>query len=766
MKLEGLKSGVAVAFALTASFVDAAAVSKVKIESLSSLPVDPEAIEAYTKIHEGLDVKGLNELRGLLADDVKNLRDSGRFTFVSADAEQYEDGTLGVVYRVKRKAFIREITVTGTDDIRVGKFLKKLDLKENDLVDDLVLASKVRGVKEYYAKHHYPYLDAQWALKQNPNGSVDVEIVVTEGIRFKVNKIIFEGNTIFKEDELREVMMQKKRRWWSSWITGSGTYKPEVVDGDIVALRSLYQDRGYLDAEVSDPVLEKLDNGKGVLKIKIEEGQPYKIGNVTFDDPTIYDRSVIAEKVTIKAGDTASMSAIDKVGSNIQLQYGNNGYIRSSAKPTITPTEIPNVVDVHYQIREGNQAYINKVEIRGNTVTKDKVLRRELAVAPGEKYHQGNIDASANRLRNLGFFSKVQDLTERVDGDKYDLIFDVEEQSTGQFMIGGGFSSVDSLVGFVEVSQGNFDIGSWPPVGAGQKARVRAQVGSERTDLLVSFTEPWFLDRRLSLGVDLYHREASYFSDYFEQVTDGAKFTLTKPLTAHDRISFAYSLEQISIEDLEDDTPWEIAREEYTNLKSQLRVAVTHDTRDNYFIPKRGNRSIAAVHATGGPLGGDQETYGLELTSSQYWPVFNKHVFNIRGAYRVVDTYGSSDEVPVYDRLFLGGQRNVRGFDYREVGPFDSTGREAIGGKTSYYTTFEYTVPLWKKVRGAMFYDMGFVSKDAYSTDFNSMNSGAGIGLRFDMPGMPLQLDYAWPLVTDEYNDDGGQFTFQMGYTL
>ncbi len=154
------------------------------------------------------------------------------------------------------------------------------------------------------------------------------------------------------------------------------------------------------------------------------------------------------------------------------------------------------------------------------------------------------------------------------------------------------------------------------------------------------------------------------------------------------------------------------------------------------------------------------------MTSSQYWPVFNKHVFNIRGAYRVVDTYGSSDEVPVYDRLFLGGQRNVRGFDYREVGPFDSTGREAIGGKTSYYTTFEYTVPLWKKVRGAMFYDMGFVSKDAYSTDFNSMNSGAGIGLRFDMPGMPLQLDYAWPLVTDEYNDDGGQFTFQMGYTL
>ena len=134
------------------------------------------------------------------------------------------------------------------------------------------------------------------------------------------------------------------------------------------------------------------------------------------------------------------------------------------------------------------------------------------------------------------------------------------------------------------------------PIGAGQKARARAQVGSERTDLLLSFTEPWFRDRRLSLGVDLYHSEASYFSDYFDQVTDGVKFTLTKPLTQADRISFAYSLEQIGIEDLEDDTPWEIATDEYENLKSQLRVSVTHDTRDNYFIPKRGNRSIAAIY--------------------------------------------------------------------------------------------------------------------------------------------------------------------------
>ena len=224
-----------------------------------------------------MDVAGINELRSLLADDVKNLRDSGRFTFVSADAQQFEDGSLGVIYRVKRKAFVREIKVLGIENIKTSKFLKKLDLNENDLVDDLVLAAKIREVKEYYGKHHYPYLDAQWALKENLDGSVDVEISVKEGVRFKVNKIVFEGNTIFEEDELREAMMQKKTRWWSSWITGSGTYKPEVVDADVMALRDMYHNRGYLDAEVLEPVLDTTKSDKGVLKIKIQEGNTSRI---------------------------------------------------------------------------------------------------------------------------------------------------------------------------------------------------------------------------------------------------------------------------------------------------------------------------------------------------------------------------------------------------------------------------------------------------------------------------------------------------------
>lgn len=766
VNLNGMKWGVA-AVLLGASFVNAEQVKSVRIESMSVLSVDEQSIRAYTQVREGREVSGVRVLRALLAEDVKKLRDSDRFTFVSADAEQFEDGTLGVVYRVKRKPYVRDVMVSGAENMGAAKIVKKLEIDEGALIDDLQLAAKVRELKEYYAKHHYPYAEVRWELEENADGSVNVMVTVTEGVQFMVHQIEFDGNTLIEADELRAVMMQQKRNWWSSWITGKGTYKPEAVDADVAAIRSLYQGRGYLDAEVMDPVLDTDKHGKGTLTFKIQEGSLYKVGAVSFDDPTVYSREVIQQKVVLKSGDVASMKAIKGVASAIQQQYGNHGYIRASVKPLVTPTETADVVDVHYKISEGKLVYLNRIEIRGNTKTRDKVLRRELAVVPGERYNQEKIDSSARRLQNLGYFSKVQDVTERVEEDKYDLTFNVEEASTGQFMIGGGFSSVDSLVGFVEVSQGNFDIDAWPPVGGGQKARVRAQVGSERQDFLMSFTEPWFRDRRLSLGVDLYHSEASYYSDYFDQVTDGFRVSLSKPISRFDRISFAYSFEQIGIEDLETDTPDEIADDEGDALKSMVRVSLTHDTRDNYFIPHRGNRSVFSVYGTGGPLFGDVEIYGTELTSSQYWPVFETHVFNIRGALKFVDSYGD-DDVAVYDRLFLGGQRSVRGFDYREVGPVDAaTNSEAIGGKTSYYTTFEYTVPLWKKVRAATFYDIGFVSAKAFDPDFGLLNSGYGLGLRFDMPGMPLQLDYAWPQLTDDYNDsDSGRFTFQMGYSF
>lgn len=764
MDFRGIQWGVA-AVLLTASFVNAVQVQRVRIESLSPLPVDEKSIAAYTQIREGREVDGTRELRALLSADVKKLRDSDRFTFVSADIEQFEDGTLGVIYRVKRKPHIREILVTGAERMGSEKVIKELEIKPDDLIDDLLLAGKVRQLKEFYAKHHYPYAEADWDLAEKKDGSVDLLITVTEGVRFLVNRIEFDGNTVLGREELLAAMTQKERVWWKSWVTGAGTYKPESVDADVAAIRSLYQGHGYLDAEVGEPVLDTADGGKGVLTFKVAEGDLYKVGQVTFDDPTVYSREEIQQRIRLHSGDVASMQRIKSVASAVQQHYGNNGYIRASVRPQVTPTETAGIVDVHYRISEGSQAYINRIEIRGNTKTKDKVLRRELAIVPGDRYNQQKIDSSARRLQNLGYFSKVQDVTERVEGDKYDLTFNVEEQSTGQFMVGGGVSSDSGLVGFLEVSQGNFDIDSWPPVGGGQKARLRAQLGSDSQAFNLSFTEPWFRDQRLSLGVNLYHSEASYYSDYFDQTVDGFSTTLSKPISRFDRMSVKYSLENYRITDMDDDASDEMAAEEGSTTKSQLQLSLTHDTRDNYYIPHRGNRTVASVYGAGGPLLGEEQVYGASLSSSHYWPLFKDHVFNIRGAVKVVDGYGGED-VPIYDRLFLGGQNTIRAFDYREVGPVDSND-EPIGGKTSYYTTFEYTVPVWKKVRAAGFYDMGFVSEDAYDMDFGLLNSGYGIGLRFDMPGLPLQLNYAWQLESDEHNDDdGGRFTFQMGYSL
>jgi outer membrane protein insertion porin family len=377
-------------------------------------------------------------------------------------------------------------------------------------------------------------------------------------------------------------------------------------------------------------------------------------------------------------------------------------------------------------------------------------------------FDRKRVEVSVNRLKNLGYFSDVQDVAEPLEEkDQYDLAFQVEEKSTGQFMVGGGISSIDSVVGFVEVSQGNFDLKSWPPIGGGQKARVRAQLGSERQDAEISFVEPWFMDRRLSLGLDLFCRESSYYTADYDQTLAGFRVSLARPLTKFDRVSLIYSLENYDI-DVDDSASPELQREDGALLRSGLQLEWSRDTRDNYFIPRRGNRTVASATFTGGPLLGDVDIYGMELRSSYYWPLLWDHVFNIRGSVQTVDVYSGS-RVPIFDRLFLGGARTVRAFEYQEVGPVDSRD-DPIGGRTLYYTTLEYTVPIWNRIRGATFYDMGFVNSKAYDFSASGLNSGVGFGIRFDMPGFPLNLDYAWPIQSEDYNDRGGRFSFQIGY--
>ena len=533
-------------------------------------------------------------------------------------------------------------------------------------------------------------------------------------------------------------------------------------------IRTVYQIRGFLDVQVDGPTFNSLGDGNVELVYRIDEKTRYRIGRIQLSGNTLYDDAVLESQLKLVSGDVASRAAIDDAAYSLNRYYGNRGYIRNYVQPVISTDPQTQTADIRFEIQEGALANIHEISIRGSEKTRDEVMRRELAVYPGELFNQQKVETSESRLKNLGYFESVSSSyapTEQTNA--YDLAFNVKEKAMGSFLIGAGFSSVDSLVGFAELSHGNFDIRRWPPVGDGQKMKVRVQLGTSRNDLEMSFIEPWFMDRKLSLGVDAYYRTAGYYSDFFDLETLGSKVSLTKPVGTFTRGTLSYSLEQITVDNVDTSAPVEISQDKGAWLKSTVGLGISRDTRDQFYIPTKGNFSSAGVEFSGGPLGGDEDIYLLEMKSSQFWPVLDDHVFNLKGEVRVVDSYGSGT-VPIFDRLFLGGPRTIRGFDYRDVGPRDkATGEEPVGGLSSWYATAEYTVPLWSKIRGAVFYDIGAVSADAFDFEGTGVNSSYGIGARIDLPMFPLRLDYAIPHITDKFNRNaGGRFSFLLGYSF
>lgn len=739
----------------------AAVVREIAFEQLGDVPVETNSVLAFTSVRVGQDIT-----RTEVSRDVESLRKSGRFTFVAA---QIADATAGagvkVIYQLNPKPRIERIEVTGAEELGNSKVRELLGLGAGDLVDEDVLAFRRIKVQEEYEKKLFPEAKLTFQIvTDQQTGLCVVKVQVEEGEPAHVRNITFPGAQALKESKLRGAMQQKEH-WFFSWLTGSGTYKPSELEADCETLRRIYQDLGFLDAKVGPYKIAATGKGFMDIEIPVVEGTKYRFGKVTVTGVTgsIYSEQQIGALVTNRSGDLAAMSAIEGAARNVRMKYTGNGYIATRVAPQFVPRAGTDIVDVELKVTEGHKASIRDIHIRGNRATQDRVIRREITVLPGDEYSEAKVRTSENRLRGLGYFDFVASSPqETADPAKYDLTFEVEEKRTGNMILGAGFSSIDNVVGFFELSQGNFNLFDWPPTGAGQKLKLSGTIGSRRTDAEVSFVEPWFLDRPLALGVDLFRRDERYSSDYNLLNTGGA-LSLGKRLTGYSRLNVMYGLQEYDVYDVEEDASDTIKEEEGARLKSAVTLELVRDSRDNPFIPTRGSRASAAVQLAGGPLGAETDLYKFTLSATKYFPIWFDHVFSVRGTWASVDHYGDSDRVPIFDRLFLGGARTVRGFDYRDVGPKDEN-EEPVGGLTSEFLSLEYTIPVVEKVRFALFYDVGMVYEDAFEFSSSDMNSDWGFGLRFDVPGFPIRLDYAFPLETDEFNDGGGRFQFSIGY--
>jgi outer membrane protein insertion porin family len=422
-------------------------------------------------------------------------------------------------------------------------------------------------------------------------------------------------------------------------------------------------------------------------------------------------------------------------------------------------------IDVHFQIQEGGPSFVQRINIVGNTRTKDKVIRREVLIAPGDILNSVRVENTKKRLDNLGYFSKVETYPEDtgVAGRK-DLTIQVEEKRTGSVNFGAGFSTIDQLVGFIEMTQGNFDLLNWPSfTGAGQKFRVRLQYGTRRTDAVISLTEPYFLDRRLSLGGELYYREADYLSSIYNQRNYGFSLETRKGLGPFTQISLQYRIEAFEIFSVSPGASSQILVEQGSSTKSQITPSITHDTRDNPFLTRHGHRISFTPYIAGGFLGGSEQIYGFTADARQYFHLWKDTILLFSGEVASVDNWGSGTNVRIYDRLFLGGSNDLRGFDYRDVGPKDING-EPLGGGSLASFTVEYTVPIIEKARAAVFYDTGFVNAAPWDFNTSHVVSDVGIGLRLDLPIGPLRIDYGVPIQKERGTSGNGKFNFNVGY--
>ena len=699
----------------------------------------------------------------IVQEDIKALYGTGYIRNVRIFAQPQGDG-VKVIVAVQTNAVLREIEINGAERVKPKRLRKEMKVKLNQAVNEQALEEARQKIIEVYQGKGYN--DVSVAFRVEPidekRGTARAVFTVTEGVKGAISQIRFEGNAHISQKALRKEM-KTRGRTLIYFMDKTGRLDEVQLEQDLDKIREYYQNHGFIDVEIKEVRKDRTPKGPMIITIVIAEGPQYHVRKLTISGYEHSTEARIRAFLKLKEGSVYSPKQLRDDAKAVADAYGSGGYVDLVITPEGTPAG-PGLIDVHYTIEEGARSFANRVNIEGNTRTKDKVIRREVLVAPGDVFNTVRVDTTKKRLENLGYFAKVETYPEDTDiPGRKDLTILVQEKRTGSLSFGGGFSTVDKLVGFAELTQGNFDLFNWPSfTGGGQKFRLRLQYGTERKDFILAITEPYFLDRRLSLGGQVFYNEANYLSAQYNQRNYGVSFELRKPINAYMYGTLGYILQDIDIFDVDPSSSEFIQSQKGSSVESKLLSSLVFDSRDSAILSRRGQRITFSPVIAGGFLGGDTQIYAFDLEGSQYFHLPKDTILLINGEISTVSQWGSGNQVPIYERLFLGGSNNLRGFPYREVGPQDENG-EPVGGQSMARATFEWTFPIIEKARGAVFYDMGFVNSSAWSFGFNHMASDIGIGLRLDLPIGPLRLDYGYPVMRDGYNG-GGHFNFNVGY--
>ena len=729
-----------------------------------------KSISSNTVISKIKTKVGTPYQEAVVSDDLKRLYLLGYFSDIKIDTEVYKDG-LKVIITVAERPIIEKISFLGILRLtmREDKLKETLKSKETQYLDYPNLAEDAKAIKKLYEKIGYGQAEVEYRVDiDKDTGKARIEFNVVEGRRIRIKDILIEGNKNFSAKRILRLMKTKR-----AWFFNAGALKDEVFSEDIERIKSFYHREGFTDVVVAYEV-NPLPRKPFLLyiTIRIQEGKKYLVGNVTVQgNEQILEKDILERLKECVPGRVFSEEALSQDVVNIQGLYFDRGYIMAEVKEATSLNSYTGRIDIVYNIAENEVAYVDKIRIRGNVKTKDIVIRRELRIMPGDKFDGEKLKRSKERLQNLGFFEEVKYDTEDTEApNKKDLVVEVKESKTGAFSFGGGYSSVEQFVGFVEIEQKNFDWKNFPYfTGAGQNLKFRAAIGTVSDSFDLSFTEPWIFDYPVSFGFDAYKRTHKREEDigygYDEDIT-GGDLRLGKEISEFLRADLMYRRDTIKITDITDNATDDLRQEYGSNTISSMQFGLTFDSRDNVFDPAKGNILSGSLESAGGPFGGDKDFWKFFGRASHYFPMFRGSVLELRGRAGLAKPYGSSDRVPIYERYFAGGAYTVRGYGERTIGPIDAVSKDPLGGESMLIGNLEYLYPAFSFIKLAAFYDVGNVWSKVNKFASGGLKSGVGFGVRIKTPIGPIMLDYGIPLNTEPGSDrrGNGKFHFSMSH--
>lgn len=713
--------------------------------------IDSETILFYIKSKEG---KGYSSFQ--TNNDIKAIYGLGHFEDIRVEAEDYLQG-IKLIYIVKELPSIRSISFIGNKKISTKNLEEKIGLSKGDFFDKNQVKKTVQLIKYLYEEKGFFLAKVRANAKKVDKDQLDLVFKISEKKKVGIKKINFEGNKTFSSKTLKKKLNTKEKGWFSIF-TDSGIYQKEMVKADMLRLELFYRENGYINVKVLDPEINIDKKEKAIfITVIIEEGEQYKTGVITFKGDDTFSEKELRAKVELKEGDTYNLSKIREGIFNITDLFSEKGYAYADIRPDIKVNAQDRKVDIVMQIDKGRKVYIGKINITGNAKTKDKVIRREFRFNEGDLFDSIKLRRSKERIVNTSFFEDVQIQTSRGEkDDTIDINTSLVERPTGSLGAGIGYSSVDNAIITAQIAQDNL-------FGNGQKIQFSTELSSRRTDFSLSFTEPRLFDREISAGIDLFNQDKDFFS--FKSKTQGGGVRLGKSLTEYTwgNLGYRYELVKISEVDPVDETNF-LKNEE--RVTSRITPSIIHDTRDNVLNPTRGTREVLSVQYAGGILGG-LNFFKLSAEKSYYHPLFLGLVGMLHGKISYAKGY-KGDVLPIYERYFLGGPLDLRGFTFKDVGPKDASG-DPIGGEKLLLFNVEIQYPFSNNIRGILFYDRGNVFGEGpdislTSKDFDllDMRHSIGAAIQFYSPIGPIGLAYGFKL-DREKGESPSEFHFLLG---